>query len=77
MTTRITIAAISLFLFSCGKKKGEDNNVKQDSLKTEEKVSTQTASSAFNIDAVPVSDKNIGDFPFSVCPKDLFHRINL
>ncbi|CAM3454162.1 OmpA family protein [Elizabethkingia occulta] len=71
MTTRITIAAISLFLFSCGKKKGEDNNVKQDSLKTEEKVSTQTASSAFNIDAVPVSDKNIGDFPFFSMPEGL------
>jgi PBP1b-binding outer membrane lipoprotein LpoB len=38
MTTRITIAAISLFILSCNKKKAEDSNVTQDSIKTEEKI---------------------------------------
>ncbi|HFK5529251.1 TPA: OmpA family protein [Elizabethkingia anophelis] len=71
MTTRITIAAISLFILSCNKKKAEDSNVTQDSIKTEEKSTSQTTSSAFNIDAVPVSDKNIGDFPFFNMPEGL------
>ena len=38
MTTKITIAAISLFILSCNKKKAEDSNVTQDSIKTEEKA---------------------------------------
>ncbi|HFK5545477.1 TPA: OmpA family protein [Elizabethkingia anophelis] len=71
MTTRITIAAISLFILSCNKKKAEDSNVTQDSIKTEEKSTSPTTSSAFNIDAVPVSDKNIGDFPFFNMPEGL------
>lgn len=71
MTTGVAIAAISLFILSCNKKKAEDSNVTQDSIKTEEKSTSPTTSSAFNIDAVPVSDKNIGDFPFFNMPEGL------
>ncbi|KKO89134.1 flagellar motor protein MotB [Sphingobacterium sp. Ag1] len=71
LTTRIAIAAIFLSLFSCGNKKGENNNAKQDTLKTEEKISTQTSSSTFSIDAIPFSDKSIGNFPFFNMPEGL------
>lgn len=71
LTTRISIALIFLSLLSCGNKKGENNNLKQDTVKTEEKISTQTTSSAFNIDAIPFSDKSIGDFPFFNMPEGL------
>jgi len=71
LTTRIAIAAIFLSLFSCGRKKGENNNVKQDTLKTEEKISTQTTPSVFKIDDIPFSEKSIGDFPFFNMPEGL------
>lgn len=71
MTTGVAIAAMSLFILSCNKKKAEDSNATQDSIKTEEKNTSQATSSTFNIDAIPVSDKNIGDFPFFNMPEGL------
>ena len=38
MTTGVAIAAMSLFILSCNKKKVENSNATQDSIKTEEKI---------------------------------------
>ena len=76
MTTKITIAAISLFILSCNKKKAEDSNVTQDSIKTEEKALHQQRLLYLILMPCLYRIKILETFHFSICPKDLCRRIN-
>ncbi len=72
MTTRITIAAISLFILSCNKKKAEDSNVTQDSIKNRRKKALhQQRLLHLILMPCPYRIKNIGDFPFFNMPEGL------
>ena len=67
---KLAIATLALLVISCNKKteKQLDNN--QDSLQTENSnIKQPNNPGAFDINSIPVSDKDLGEFPFFSLPK--------
>lgn len=70
--TKLVIAALALLVISCnGNDKKQENNT-QDTLQTETENTKQPDNSGkFDINSIPVSDKELGEFPFFSLPKDV------
>src|SRR5690606_25237860 len=64
---------VGSFLLSCNNntRKTDEGTSTQDSIVREEITETPQASSSFDINGIPVSDKEVGDFPFFSFPKGM------
>lgn len=64
---------VGSFLLSCNNntRKTDEGTSTQDSIVREEITETSQASSSFDINGIPVSDKEVGDFPFFSFPKGM------
>jgi outer membrane protein OmpA-like peptidoglycan-associated protein len=69
--TKLVIAGLALLVISCNKKVENQAENNKDSLQTEVPIDKQPVdtSDKFDINSVPVSDKELGEFPFFSLPE--------
>jgi outer membrane protein OmpA-like peptidoglycan-associated protein len=69
--TKLVIAGLALLVISCNKKVENQAENNKDSLQTEVPTDKQPVdtSDKFDINSVPVSDKELGEFPFFSLPE--------
>ncbi|MCE7043174.1 hypothetical protein [Dyadobacter sp. CY312] len=68
--TKLVLTGLALFVISCNSSENKQDESKQDSVQTETLSTTQPDNSGkFDINSVPVSDKDLGEFPFFSLPK--------
>ena len=71
--TKLVIAGLALLVISCNNKAEKQTENNKDSLQTEipDDKQPDNTSGKFDINSVPVSDKDLGEFPFFSLPKGL------
>jgi len=70
---KLVIAGLALLVISCNNKAEKQQGTNKDSLQTEipDDKQPDNTSGKFDINSVPVSDKDLGEFPFFSLPKGL------
>jgi len=72
LTTKLVVTGFTLLVLSCNNVSDNQKDNNQDSVKPETTIAEQPKdSSIFDINSIPISDKEIGTFPFFSLPADL------